>query len=102
MQAHSPKFHELFEEIRVRSGLSYDQLAGRAWTSPAYLHRLKQGMAKPSRDFVIRLCLALSLAVDEADELIASANHLALLEAERTARPNDTGAGLPGGQYARQ
>lgn len=73
-------FHDHLEHTRQRAGLSHDQLAHRAWTSPSYTHRLCAGKAKPGRDTVIRLGVALNLAVDEVDELLRLAGHLGLLE----------------------
>jgi hypothetical protein len=73
-------FHELFEASRKRAGLSHDQLAHRAWTSPGYTFRLCAGKAKPGRDIVIRLGVAMNLSVEEIDELLRAAGHLGLLD----------------------
>jgi len=73
-------FYELLREYRGRSGLSYDTLSDLAITSPGYLHRLLEGRHKPSRDFLIRLALALGLSVEDADFLLREAGFYGLLE----------------------
>ena len=62
VQTMRESFYELLREYRGRSGLSFDTLSDLAITSPGYLHRLFEGRHKPSRDFLIRLALALGLA----------------------------------------
>lgn len=57
-----------------------DTLSDLVITSPGYLHRLFQGRHKPSRDFLIRLALALGLSVEDADYLLREAGFYGLLE----------------------
>lgn len=72
-------FHTLLGERRSRAGLSFDVLAKRMGTSPAHLHRLEKGeVAKPGRDFIIRLGIALGDDVDGVNELLAAAGHQTL------------------------
>ena len=73
-------FYELLREYRGRSGLSFDMLSDLAITSPGYLHRLFEGRHKPSRDFLIRLALALGLSVEDTDYLLREAGFYGLLE----------------------
>jgi transcriptional regulator with XRE-family HTH domain len=73
-------FYELLREYRGRSGLSFCTLADLAITSPGYLHRLFEGRHKPSRDFLIRLALALNLSVEDADYLLREGGFYGLLE----------------------
>ncbi len=86
-------FHELIDVARRRAGLSHDQLAERAWTTPSYVHRLCGGKAKPSRDVIIRLCLSLNLDVAETDQMLIAAGHVGLLEhqGERLSSPEHRG-----------
>lgn len=78
--AQEAAFHTLLEQARQRSGLSFEQLSHRAWTSPGYTHRLCAGRAKPGRDMVIRLGVAMNLGVDEIDELLRRAGYLGLVD----------------------
>jgi ribosome-binding protein aMBF1 (putative translation factor) len=95
MQTQTPPFHELIETARKRAGLSHDQLSSRAQTSAGYTHRICAGTAKPGRDMIIRLGLAMNLSVDELDELLTAAGHLRLLANEPKA-----GASKPAGQVS--
>ena len=76
-------FHQLFEEARQSAGMSHDRLAARAWTSPSYTFRICDGKAKPSRDVVIRLCIALNLGVDDTDALLRAAGHVGLVDLDK-------------------
>ncbi len=72
--------HERLRRLRAESGLSYQQLSARSYVDVAYLYRLETGRAaRPSRDILIRVALALGLPLELADELIAAAGHLPLL-----------------------
>lgn len=77
-----PVFHELLDMTRKRAGLSHEQLSERAATSPGYTHRICAGTAKPGRDMVIRLGVAMNVSVAELDELLTLAGHLRLLTNE--------------------
>jgi predicted transcriptional regulator len=81
-------FHQLIETTRQRAGLSHDHLADRAWTSPGYTHRICTGRAKPRRDTVIRLGVAMNLGVAEIDELLRAAGHLGLVETNPSSTAN--------------
>lgn len=76
-------FHELIENDRRRARLSYGQLAERAWSTPSYVFRICKGLAKPRRDLIIRLCIALDLTVEETDELLHAAGHPGLLDLDQ-------------------
>lgn len=76
----SDAFVKEFNEYREQSGLSYDRLAGRVETTPSYLHRLATGTSKPSRNFVIRLGIAMGLDVPNLDLLMRSAGFSGLLK----------------------
>ena len=80
VQTMRESFYELLREYRGRSGLSFDTLSDLVITSPGYLYRLFQGRHKPSRDFLIRLALALGLSVEDADYLLREAGFYGLLE----------------------
>jgi ribosome-binding protein aMBF1 (putative translation factor) len=79
----SEPFHQLMEAARKRAGLSHDQFSELAWTTPSYTFRICSGKAKPSRDMVMRLCIALNFAVDETDEMLRAAGHVGLLDLEK-------------------
>ena len=73
-------FYELLREYRGRSGLSFDTLSDLVITSPGYLHRLFLGRHKPSRDFLIRLALAVGLSVEDTDHRLREGGFYGLLE----------------------
>jgi len=74
-------FHVALASYRARSGLSVQALAVRAAIrSTGHTHRLLTGHAKPSRDVVIRLALALALDVAQTDALLRAAGHAGLVE----------------------
>lgn len=73
-------FSDTLKSKREESGLSFDVLALRSRTSPAYLHRLERGTAnRPGRNMVIRIGVSLGLDVDGIDELLTDAGHLPLV-----------------------
>ncbi len=80
MTSSDPPFHELIEAARLRAGLSFEALSHRAWTTPSFSYRICTGRAKPGRDIVIRLGVALNLDVETIDLLLRSAGHLGLIE----------------------
>src|SRR5262245_26846438 len=76
-------FHQLMENARRRARLSYGRLAERAWSTSSYVFRICNGAAKPRRDLIIRLCIALDLTVGETDELLHAAGHPSLLDLDK-------------------
>ncbi len=69
-------------QLRARSGLSYEALAERACLpDKGYVFRLFNGQRKPNRDVLIRLGVALGLDVPEIDELLGLAHFLGWLAA---------------------
>ena len=81
-----PPFHELLGHHRRAHGFSYQQLAERAWTTPSFVFRVCKGEAKPGFNTVLRLAIAMSLPVEDVDELVRAAGYLPLLEINE-ARP---------------
>lgn len=73
-------FHEKLEDLRKRSGLSYEQVAIRSSSNSSYVWHICQGKRKASRDFIWRLSLALGLDLEQTDELLGLAGHLRLLD----------------------
>ncbi len=73
-------YHELLDQHRQSHGLSYVQLAERAWTTSSYVFRLCKGESRPGYTLVLRLALAMALTVEEADELVRLAGYPALLD----------------------
>lgn len=90
-------FHEQLEDLRKRSGLSYEQVAIRAGTHSSYVWHLCQGKRKPSRDFIWRLSLALALDLEQTDELLVLAGHLTLVGDPASSR---AAQGYPAGSAA--
>lgn len=77
-------FHAALAHYRDHSGLSVQALTMRsALRSTGHMHRLLTGQARPSRDVVIRLALALGLDVAQTDALLRSAGHAGLVEMSR-------------------
>ncbi len=80
MITHAPPltYHDLLDRQRQSHGLSYQQLAERAWTTASYVHRLCRGDARPGYTIVLRLAIA--MALEEVDELLRVAGYPPLLE----------------------
>jgi transcriptional regulator with XRE-family HTH domain len=72
--------------LRVRAGLSLNQLARRAGVDPAYVHRIESRTAErpplPRRPVVLAIAQALGSDPHQADQLLALAGYVpgALLE----------------------
>ena len=73
-------YHDLLDRQRQSHGLSYQQLAERAWTTASYVHRLCRGDARPGYTIVLRLAIAMALTLEEVDELLRVAGYPPLLE----------------------
>jgi len=82
MITHAPPltYHDLLDRQRQSHGLSYQQLAERAWTTASYVHRLCRGDARPGYTIVLRLAIAMALTLEEVDELLRVAGYPPLLE----------------------
>ena len=73
-------YHDLLDRQRQSHGLSYQQLAERAWTTASYVHRLCRGDARPGYTIVLRLAIAMALTREEVDELLRVVGYPPLLE----------------------
>lgn len=71
----TPAFHTAIEHARQAAGLSYHGWAERAFSTPSYLLRVCRGEARPERDMVIRLCLALDLTAEQTNTYLHLAGH---------------------------
>jgi transcriptional regulator with XRE-family HTH domain len=76
-------YHALLDHQRQSHGLSYQQLAERAWTTASYVHRLCRGDARPGYTIVIRLAIAMALTLEETDEMLRVAGYPPLLDLKR-------------------
>jgi transcriptional regulator with XRE-family HTH domain len=79
-QAPPLTYHALLDRQRQTHGLSYQQLAERAWTTASYVHRLCRGDARPGYAIVLRLAIAMALTLEETDEMLRVASYPPLLE----------------------
>ena len=72
-----PTFGQLLRSLRVRAGLSQNQLARRAGVDPAYVNRLERAPAEstafPSRRVVQALAEALDAGPVDAERLLVAA-----------------------------
>ena len=88
-------FSALLRRVLANSGLSLRQAAHRSWLDHSYLSRLvrqdwdplnppssapQDRIRHPSRDAVLRLALAMSLSVDQTDELLLAAGYAPLIK----------------------
>jgi transcriptional regulator with XRE-family HTH domain len=82
MITHAPPltYHALLDRQRQSHGLSYQQLAERAWTTSSYAFRLCKGESRPGYALVLRLAIAMALTVEETDEMVRLAGYPPLLE----------------------
>ena len=76
---------EVLEAFRKESGLSFDKLAARAGMDVHTLHDMAKGESRGSRDYILRICLALPLMPDDADTLLVAAGHPPLASRKRKA-----------------
>jgi hypothetical protein len=53
MQGRPLTYHALLDRQRQSHGLTYQQLAERAWTTGSYVHRLCRGDARPGHTIVL-------------------------------------------------
>lgn len=90
-------FHELVDHHRKAHGLSYHQLAERAWTTPSFVFRICRGEAKPSYTVVLRLAIAIGLPLEHVDELVRAAGYIPLLDLNGTGIPTPTRRERAGG-----
>jgi len=97
MITHAPPltYHALLDRQRQSHGLSYQQLAERAWTTSSYVFRQCRGDARPGYTIVIRLALAMALTLEETDELLQLAGYPPLLEIKAPANGIRPGQQLP-------
>ncbi len=87
-------FSALLRSMLANSGLSLRQAANRSWLDHSYLSRLVRQdwdplnppsfappdrIRHPSRDAVLRLALAMSLSVEQTDELLLAAGYAPLV-----------------------
>jgi len=80
MQSLPLTYHQLLDRHRQTHGLSYQQLAERAWTIPSYAHRRCRGDARLGYTIVLRLSIAMALTLAETDEPLRVAGYPPLLE----------------------
>ena len=82
MITHAPPltYHALLDRQRQSHGLSYQQLAERAWTTSSYVFRLCKGESRPGYTIVLKLAIAMALTVEETDELVRVAGYPPLLD----------------------
>lgn len=63
--------------------MTYDTVARLALTTKSAVHRACNGRAAPSRDWIIRVALAIRADVLETETLLSLAGHIGLLESSR-------------------
>ena len=69
----SPTFHEYLNKLMGERKLSASNLITEASISKTYAYQFINGERLPGRDIVLRLCLAMQLSLDEAQELLTLA-----------------------------
>ena len=80
-----PAFSKYLQELTLRAGVTTYALSRFSGVSETYLHRLANGeRLNPSRNIVVRICLALvrdsrEISMDEVNTLILAAGHAPLL-----------------------
>jgi transcriptional regulator with XRE-family HTH domain len=74
-----PRLTDYLTQLRQTSGLSYAALAERAHDERGHLQRVFTGAARPKRDTLLKLCIALGLDVAETDTVLRLANFPGLL-----------------------
>jgi hypothetical protein len=91
-------YHALLDHQRQTHGLSYQQLAERAWTTASYVHRLCRGDGRPGYTIVIRLAIAMALTLEETDEMLSVAGYPPLLEIKGLSNGDRSGRQPPNGR----
>jgi transcriptional regulator with XRE-family HTH domain len=102
MIIHAPPltYHALLDRQRQSHGLSYQQLAERAWTTASYVHRMCRGDARPGYTIVLRLAIAMALTLEETDELLRMAGYPPLLEIKGLSNGDQPGRQPPTGHLS--
>ena len=75
-QEHIPisTFVGTFTELMAIHNLSVDMVAGAAEIDPATIYRFMKQERNPSRNALLRICLAMELSLDETQRLLKSGN----------------------------
>ena len=77
----SRTFSSVLNELMGRRNLTVDILAGQAEIDPATIYRFMNQQRNPSRNTLLRICLAMGASLDETQQLLKSGNCAALSSA---------------------
>lgn len=67
------EFHEYIDEIRVTKKIKKGTLVADSEINRTYCYQILNGMKNPSRDNVIKICLACNLSLDESNKALTLA-----------------------------
>lgn len=67
------EFHEYIDEIRISKKIKKGNIVANSEINRTYCYQILNGMKNPSRDNVIKICLACSLSLDECNKALTLA-----------------------------